>query len=609
MTAPQQPEPVWDGTGIDPWLPARLAVQATIAAAERAVYAETWAELSRWLVTTSRRVLATSRPDPQSVWAGVPDWQAAVNRIVTGPIRDIIASAYAPLLGEGYQFDQRPAVVEHLAMVTNRMVDTPDQVFDLVVGEVAKGSQEGESIPEIAARVEEVLSTTGTERWPNRAVVVARTETLSALNAGRDDAWTAVAEELEDDEDDFELERFWLATSDDRTRRTHREAEGQRSPVGGTFTVGEAELRRPGDPLGPPEEIIQCLRGDTIVEFGSVRAITRRWYEGEMVELCFASGNKLAVTPNHPILRADGRWTSAHLLDEGDDCVGAFSSGRLLGQPYEHRGPSEVCELYRAASESQRAQRVRVSPPDFHGDGFDGYVEVVSVDGELGFNGYAAGDQQVNKFGLALADLAASSECSTERGALTSRIAMLHRDCAHANGGVRRRCELSTLISGESLHAQTIGVTAPAYLYSSGRQSPDDRRPTNADRSGESLDAFARDVPAGDVLDVHDDTLRESICLGDRAQLDACVAEKPCDRCNAASICSGKRWGAFASQVATSKLVSINRYRFAGHVYNLDTGVGWYIGNCIVVRNCRCTTLLVERGEDVDLSNRQFRNY
>jgi hypothetical protein len=278
VTSPQQPEPVWDGTGIDPWLPARLAVQATIAAAERSVYAETWAELSRWLVTTSRRVLAGARPDPQSVWAGVPDWQAAVNRIVTGPIRDILATAYVPLLGEGYQFDQRPAVVEHLATVTNRMVRTPESVFDLVSGEVAKGSQEGESIPEIAARVEEVLSATGTERWPNRAVVVARTETLSALNVGRDDAWTAVAEELEDDDEDFELERFWLATSDERTRRTHREAEGQRSPVGGTFTVGEAELRRPGDPLGPPEEIIQCRCTTLLVEKGESVDLSNRQF-------------------------------------------------------------------------------------------------------------------------------------------------------------------------------------------------------------------------------------------------------------------------------------------------------------------------------------------
>lgn len=278
MTAPQQPRPVWDGTGVDPWLPARLAVQATIAAAERAVFLETWSELSRWLVTTSRRVLATPRPDPQAVWAGEPSWRQAVERIVTGPIREIIASAYVPLLGEGYLFDQRPAVVEHLAAVENRMVRTTDSTFDLVAGEVAKGSQEGESIPEIAARVEQVLSATGTERWENRAVVIARTETLSALNAGRDDAWTAVAEEIEDDEDDMELERFWLATDDLRTRRTHREAEGQRSPVGGTFTVGGVELRRPGDPDAPPQERIQCRCTTLLVERGEDVDLSNRQF-------------------------------------------------------------------------------------------------------------------------------------------------------------------------------------------------------------------------------------------------------------------------------------------------------------------------------------------
>ena len=279
MTDQQDPTgPVWNGIGIDPWLPARLAVQAAIAAAERAVYAATWSELSRWLVVTSRRILAGARPDPQSVWAGVPDWQAAVNRIVTGPIRDIIAAAYAGLLGKGYRFDQRPAVVEHLTTVTNRMVDTPTHVFDLVAGEVAKGSQEGESIPEIASRVEGVLSTTGTPRWRNRAVVVARTETLSALNAGRDDAWTAVAEELERDGEGIVLERVWLATDDSRTRKTHREAGGQRSPLGGTFAVGRAVLRRPGDPLGPPEEIIQCRCVTLLVERGETVDLSNRQF-------------------------------------------------------------------------------------------------------------------------------------------------------------------------------------------------------------------------------------------------------------------------------------------------------------------------------------------
>lgn len=53
-------------------------------------------------------------------------------------------------------------------------------------------------------------------------------------------------------------DKIWVAELDDRTRPSHREADGQRAPYSGTFTVGGAELRYPGDPDGPLSEIENC---------------------------------------------------------------------------------------------------------------------------------------------------------------------------------------------------------------------------------------------------------------------------------------------------------------------------------------------------------------
>lgn len=268
-----EPEP-WDGDGTDPWLPERLADKADVAASELAIREAYWAELSSWLVRVNRAVLATIRPDPMAVWSTTPEWTAAVQRVVNGPIRDTIGQVYSQLLGPGYRFDQRPAVVEHLATVTNRMVRTPDQVFDLVASQVAKGANLGESIPEIAERVDGVLTATQTERWPNRATVVARTETLSALNAGREDAFRAVAEEL-----DQPFEKMWLSTIDHRTRRTHRKADKQRVPLDEMFTVGDYFLRQPGDPNGPAKEIIQCRCSMILLEPGETIDLSRRQFK------------------------------------------------------------------------------------------------------------------------------------------------------------------------------------------------------------------------------------------------------------------------------------------------------------------------------------------
>ncbi|QHB37747.1 portal protein [Mycobacterium phage Imvubu] len=55
-----------------------------------------------------------------------------------------------------------------------------------------------------------------------------------------------------------ELEKTWIATIDGKTRNTHFAADGQRAPLAGTFTVGGASLRFPGDPDGPPDEVANC---------------------------------------------------------------------------------------------------------------------------------------------------------------------------------------------------------------------------------------------------------------------------------------------------------------------------------------------------------------
>lgn len=258
-------QPVWDGEGVDPWLSARLYAAAEVAEVERDIREVFWAVLSRWLVETARRVLrGTEPPDLNAVWARVPAWHDAVDQVVNGRIRDAMGVAYRRVLGEDYSWKQRAAVAVYLSEVRNRLVRVPDEVYELVAGQVVQGVNLGESVPKLAARVDEVLSTTGSERWPNRSTVVARTETIGALNAARLDAFRVAAEE----EPDVRFEKMWLATVDARTRDTHRAADGQRVPLDASFSVGAASLAFPGDPTGPAREVIQCRCTMLLVEPG-----------------------------------------------------------------------------------------------------------------------------------------------------------------------------------------------------------------------------------------------------------------------------------------------------------------------------------------------------
>ncbi|UYP17729.1 phage head morphogenesis protein [Rhodococcus sp. Z13] len=141
---------------------------------------------------------------------------------------------------------------DYLGQVRNRMVNTPETVFRDIAKDLDKGLAAGEGIPEQRARVQKFLSP-ATGDWAGRAQTVARTESAGAMSHA-----TIEAARLRNELLDEQLEQTWICTLDSKTRRSHWAADGQRVPLGGKFRVGHAELRFPGDPRGPVEEVANC---------------------------------------------------------------------------------------------------------------------------------------------------------------------------------------------------------------------------------------------------------------------------------------------------------------------------------------------------------------
>lgn len=219
--------------------------------AERSIREAVWAALSDWLVRLSRRVLREGqRPDLDAVWAEAPSWKEAVDRTILPAIERV----YASVMGSDFPYEARVFMTRYLAEVRNRIVRVPDEVYDLIAGQVAEGVNLGDGIPELSARIAETLDTAGSERWPSRARTIARTEAISALNSARLETFQEMARD-----EGGEFEKVWVATvGDGRTRETHREADGQRVPLDQPFIVGGFPLMFPGDPSGPPELVINC---------------------------------------------------------------------------------------------------------------------------------------------------------------------------------------------------------------------------------------------------------------------------------------------------------------------------------------------------------------
>jgi uncharacterized protein with gpF-like domain len=121
------------------------------------------------------------------------------------------------------------------------IVDRVEQGFAAGLGQEAVARLIRRAVPEIA-------------RF--RSSVIARTETHTAAGYGAHGAAH---------ETGLQLKREWVAAEDERTRETHSEANGQIVDMNEPFVVGDAMLMFPGDPSGPPEEIISCRCCETYI--------------------------------------------------------------------------------------------------------------------------------------------------------------------------------------------------------------------------------------------------------------------------------------------------------------------------------------------------------
>lgn len=250
----------------DPDLPQRLRAQAFIRQGEERI-ARTWfRSMTGFLDRVRPAVLREGRIDPGRVSDQAGFWTSAVDTEIVPEVGSVLTDAWRRVTERGDP-PTDPFVSEYLNQAGNRMKNIPDEVYGLIVMEVERGITEGLALERVRDEIQVILTASGSDRWKNRAMTVARTETIGAVNAGvfRSAQLEAQAR------GDVAPFKVWIATEDNRTRPTHNAADKQRTLLSEPFVVGGARLMFPGDPRGPAAEVIQCrcsllpiVLGDTI---------------------------------------------------------------------------------------------------------------------------------------------------------------------------------------------------------------------------------------------------------------------------------------------------------------------------------------------------------
>lgn len=160
------------------------------------------------------------------------------------------ARALISVLGDRPFLNEPLDTQQYLAQAQNRLVAIGDALWFNARASIAEGLAAGEDMPTIAARVRDAALVT-----EPRARVIARTESHGARNTVNAASVRRVSAAFGAP---HAFSRRWQAANDERTRESHRRADGQTVPLNEPFTVGSASLDFPGDPSGPPEETINC---------------------------------------------------------------------------------------------------------------------------------------------------------------------------------------------------------------------------------------------------------------------------------------------------------------------------------------------------------------
>ncbi len=237
----------------DPHLPQRLRAQAFIRDGEARVGRAWYRSMTRFLDRVRPGVTGGERLDPGRVSDSIGFWSDEINVNVLPAISSVLSDAWRRVTDAGDP-PVDPWVRRYLNESGNRLKNVPDEVYALIVGEIERGVREGRSLDRVTQDVQLILTASGTDRWPNRARTVARTETIGAVNAG---VFRSAELEAEQRGDPAPF-KVWIATDDQRTRPSHTAADQQRTLMREPFRVGGAQLLFPGDPRGPGNEVINC---------------------------------------------------------------------------------------------------------------------------------------------------------------------------------------------------------------------------------------------------------------------------------------------------------------------------------------------------------------
>lgn len=278
---------------------------------------------------------------------------------------------------------------------------------------------------------------------------------------------------------------------------------------------------------------------------GKIIGASESDYSGPAREVVTASGKRISVTCNHPIVTDQG-LVAAGELKIGDNLLG------YVGEDYgpvgdnEQNAPALAEDVFRSLSNIAGSvlsdAKLTCDPLDLHGDAkfFNGYVETVGTYSELALDRITNAPKG---FGYGDFIRGGSQELSLA-------------GCSPFDS------RLDATLSGAAVAEEHCDLAIPLSL-------------SNAD-------------PA------------ELASLGPASQIDTILNKLPSEALAIGAGFTGQILQDFPGKVSLDKIIEIRDFFFSGHVYDFHSPYGWIIANGIFASNCEGAVTAKHRQPEVD---------
>jgi hypothetical protein len=451
--------------------------------------------------------------------------------------------------------------------------------FDDIQAILRQGFSDGKPLSVIADTLRETFDSYDKYRAP----LIARMETIAAFNKA--DLLAIRQAGIEE-----KVVKTWLTAGDENVRPTHVQAGQQYAdgiPIDEMFQVGDDEMDAPGNG-SDPAETINCFLPGTLVSGRFVAGLKAR-YAGPAREIKTAGGHRLSVTPNHPVMTSRG-LVPAKDLRKGDALLGyhgepCFLSG-VVGDADRENGPSPIEDVFEALSTNGRVFEA-ATDADLHGDArfIDGEIQVVTTKGMLA--GYRETRIAERTEDLILVPAHAGESKMVSLGGRDSlaKRTLPPRD-GLPSGGTLTLDQPAALVDLDPFQPLCLGLAANWDIPLPKMEG--DRASFDSKGISESLDALPGKESGNHLIDREDPaTIRAGSLVPKR---DAVVSKDHIERREAHSEFIQDLLDRSAGTVSFDEISEVRDFEFVGHVYDLQTDVGWMIAQGIVTSNCRCAT-------------------